>query len=637
MMADEKEVKLTQHKVQNAIKVGYLKKRGGKWQTWKNRYFILYGRELFYLSSPKDLQPKGVLLLDDDIIHTIQSSETLPDSLSRSIDASQSEQLSSNNNNDASSSSSSSSPIFGGSRYTFSFRVHCSYSAGERWRDRTYHFVARSRTELISWIQEICAQTTPPDHEKEQKSDNDDGHDSNVIDDSVALHDDDDDDDDDDNVEQRRFIVAGVFHEQLTVQIVECALALGDNAFVVVLVGAGDRDRAQSLLGERQRCGVVDRLDDGDVERIERAVLIVDDVERAATLAARFGDDVALTLVASSSVRRDDALFAERSHPAVRWLSQLDADVSVRAFVSDDAGERRAALPAVRTVFVYGGQGAVSGALVQRLLERHADIELRVAVNSERVERRLRTLLGDRGKVALVAQASPELDALVDSADAAFVCLALASDGAMQAQLDAVLRALERSSSLRRVVLQSALAAADRCGDTPIGALFRDAEAAVRDAALPAHCVLRVNSLHQNIANLFVHAIRGSSAFAAPVQGGRVAYIDARDVAAVAESALLSSKHDSATLELSGAEALSYVDVARILSSVLDVDVFFESVEPTHYADTLLRYGMPDVIVAALLSLFELQAGNVLASPLGDSPRISFRDYAQEHQALFRK
>eukprot|EP01114_Cavostelium_apophysatum_P019654 TRINITY_DN6398_c0_g2_i1.p2 TRINITY_DN6398_c0_g2~~TRINITY_DN6398_c0_g2_i1.p2 ORF type:complete len:465 (-),score=135.25 TRINITY_DN6398_c0_g2_i1:2613-4007(-) len=47
-----------------ADKAGYMIKQGGKWKTWKRRYFILKDNFLYYFADPKDAIPKGVILLN---------------------------------------------------------------------------------------------------------------------------------------------------------------------------------------------------------------------------------------------------------------------------------------------------------------------------------------------------------------------------------------------------------------------------------------------------------------------------------------------------------------------------------------------------------------------------------------------
>ena len=109
---------------------------------------------------------------------------------------------------------------------------------------------------------------------------------------------------------------------------------------------------------------------------------------------------------------------------------------------------------------------------------------------------------------------------------------------------------------------------------------------------------------------------------------GRIPFIDTRDIAAVAAAALTRSGHDGQKHILTGPEALSYYDVARILSEVTGRAVeYHDRFDETRDRNTLAahqRAGGKTAIVH-----------DTVRRILGRDPR-SFAEFAKDHADMFR-
>ena len=105
----------------------------------------------------------------------------------------------------------------------------------------------------------------------------------------------------------------------------------------------------------------------------------------------------------------------------------------------------------------------------------------------------------------------------------------------------------------------------------------------------------------QNL-DLQLAAARSEGVFRAGHGGGRIAMVDAKDVAAVATQ-LLTGAADfrDEVLDLTGPEALTYAEVASRVGKALGREVAFEPQKPAGVRALFERMGMPDWHVEILL------------------------------------
>ncbi len=103
---------------------------------------------------------------------------------------------------------------------------------------------------------------------------------------------------------------------------------------------------------------------------------------------------------------------------------------------------------------------------------------------------------------------------------------------------------------------------------------------------------LRPNFFMQNFATWYADDVRNGS-IRLPAGDGRVAYIDVRDIAAVAAAALTTDAHDGQTYTLTGGEALTHGEVAQIFGDVLGREIRYEAQsEDEADASAFQLYGM---------------------------------------------
>lgn len=99
--------------------------------------------------------------------------------------------------------------------------------------------------------------------------------------------------------------------------------------------------------------------------------------------------------------------------------------------------------------------------------------------------------------------------------------------------------------------------------------------------------------------------IREDGTIPAPAGRGRVGFVAARDVAAVAARVLTSPDHEDASYVVTGPEALSYSEVAARISAVFAREVGYEDQPPERARELMLASGLTRWEAEGSLELFE--------------------------------
>ncbi|MGY5051982.1 NmrA family NAD(P)-binding protein [Streptomyces sp. 900105755] len=148
------------------------------------------------------------------------------------------------------------------------------------------------------------------------------------------------------------------------------------------------------------------------------------------------------------------------------------------------------------------------------------------------------------------------------------------------------------------------------------------------------HAVLRTSWVMQNFADDHLPVIDG--VLTVPSGGGREAFVDAADIAAVAAQTLLDPEtHAGAVYSLTGPQALTFQEAADIIASVSGRSVAYHDIDQEMWINGALAAGVPADYAVMLRWL----TGNVItgngATPTGDvekvagRPATTFRAFAE--------
>ena len=191
------------------------------------------------------------------------------------------------------------------------------------------------------------------------------------------------------------------------------------------------------------------------------------------------------------------------------------------------------------------------------------------------------------------------------------------------------------AAGVGHVVLMTAKGAGE---DTAHG----QGEAALQASGL-GWTLLRPTFFAQNFLTYSGDSIRRDGVFQYPAGDGRAAFVDARDIAAVAAEVLAApAAHAGRRYELTGPAALSMADVAGVLSGVLGRAVRYVDPGEAGYRQALEANGLPPALAGMFTHLYAVVVKNGwaagtsddVAAVLGRAP-TSFERFACDHAAAW--
>jgi len=164
-------------------------------------------------------------------------------------------------------------------------------------------------------------------------------------------------------------------------------------------------------------------------------------------------------------------------------------------------------------------------------------------------------------------------------------------------------------------------------------------EAAILSSGL-TFTFLRPNLYMQGLLN-FRRSIQEQSTFFTAAGDARITAVDVRDLADIAVAALTSARHDNKAYSLTGPDALTFADMAQLLSKAVGRTITFVDIPPEAMRAALADLGFPAWQADGLLEEFAMYrrgaAGGVepgAREALGRLPR-SFAEFARDYAPLF--
>lgn len=187
-----------------------------------------------------------------------------------------------------------------------------------------------------------------------------------------------------------------------------------------------------------------------------------------------------------------------------------------------------------------------------------------------------------------------------------------------------------KAADLKKVVLMTAMGV-----EGAEGSPMRRAELDLIASGVPFN-IIRPSWFNQNFVNFWGYGIKNLNTIALPVGDGKTAFIDARDIAAVATKLLVDDSRNGECFTLTGPEALSHAEVAALISEATGKTVTFNDISPDELRPVLVGAGIPADYVELLLALLSfIKAGytagvtDAVEQITGHKPR-TFKAFAHE-------
>jgi len=194
-------------------------------------------------------------------------------------------------------------------------------------------------------------------------------------------------------------------------------------------------------------------------------------------------------------------------------------------------------------------------------------------------------------------------------------------------------------------IVKLSVMGADAEPGTIIGRLHRQEEKIIEESGIP-YTFLRPGPFMQSFLPtkfFFGQTIKTQNAFYLPAGDGKVAFADVRDIAAVAVQALTDdSRHVGKAYTITGQEALSYGQVAEILSNEVNKRISYVDISEEESRRGMKQIGMEDWLIDAIMEFFSIvRAGHgsqttaIIEEIIGRTP-ISFQQFARDYAEFFR-
>lgn len=229
---------------------------------------------------------------------------------------------------------------------------------------------------------------------------------------------------------------------------------------------------------------------------------------------------------------------------------------------------------------------------------------------------------------------SATLQQALNGVEAAFVATAVSPQMA-----ETHLRIVERAQQcgVRRLVQLTAVGANPSLCCARVLRWFGQVETKTATSGL-AVTKLRPTTLLQSLLE-FAPGIAQQGLIAGPFRSTRWTWVDARDVGAVAAAVLQDPSHAGQTYTVTGAETLTFQEIAARLSAVLGKAIRYADITANEARGWLQAKGLAPVMIEAKLELWDACASNlinvqpttVVQDVTGHAPR-SIEDFAHDYK-----
>lgn len=197
-----------------------------------------------------------------------------------------------------------------------------------------------------------------------------------------------------------------------------------------------------------------------------------------------------------------------------------------------------------------------------------------------------------------------------------------------------------RAAGVQHIVRVSG-AGADPASDIAIARLQGRCDQIVIDSGIP-YTLLQPKNFMQNFTTFLRDMIRSGTVYSS--QGdGRVPFIDARDIAAVAARVLREPHvHAGKAYTLTGPQALTHAEALAVIAERIGRPIQLVAISEEQAVEGMRQAGMPEPLVQAMSSLNRIIAAGWVAEVTDDVQRLlgrpatAWADFVAEHRSVWQ-
>ncbi|GIX24958.1 MAG: NAD(P)-dependent oxidoreductase [Caldimonas sp.] len=284
----------------------------------------------------------------------------------------------------------------------------------------------------------------------------------------------------------------------------------------------------------------------------------------------------------------------------------------------------------VPTILVTGATGNIGRALVERLQTTPPSLSVIAASPSGQ------SVAGAPGR-ALNLLDPDSAQAAMQGVDRLF--LLTPAHPEMEAMTAHAVRAAQ-AAGVQHIVRISG-AGADPESEIAIARLQGRCDRIVIDSGI-AYTLLRPKNFMQNFTTFLRDMIRAGTVYSSQGEG-RVPFIDARDIAAVAARILREPQaHAGKAYTLTGPQALTHAEALAVIAEHIGRPIQLVPISEEQAVDGMRQAGMPEPLVQAMSSLNRVIAAGWVAEVTDDVPRLlgrpatAWADFVAEHRHVWQ-
>lgn len=281
-------------------------------------------------------------------------------------------------------------------------------------------------------------------------------------------------------------------------------------------------------------------------------------------------------------------------------------------------------------VLITGATGNIGRSLVSQLVQNAPEMALRVA------SRKGEAVEGVAGQAMNLMDFESTLTAM-QGVDHLFL---LTPAHPEMEKMTAIAVKAAQAVGVRHIVRVSG-AGADAQSDIAIARLQGRCDQIVIDSGL-AYTLLRPKNFMQNFTIFLRDMIRAGQVYSSQ-QEGRIPFIDARDISAVAAKVLTApAAHSGQAYTLTGPQALTNAEALAIIARVTGRPLSLVPISEDQAISGMRQAGMPELMVQAMSSLNRIIAAGWVAEVTNDVPRLldrparTWEDFVSEHRSTWQ-